>query len=219
MIVDLPTPPIKPAVQRFLGVNGYVGKFIPNLAEIAKLLRTVFNKNVAWHWQEEQEFAFKQLKDLLVTVPVLKFNDVKEYISIQVDACQSGLVASLIQNKRPVSMGSKELNKTEVNYPIIEKELLAICFGCKKCHHYIYGKSITVEPDHKPLVSIMQKPLHMFSTWMQCMRIHLLNYDLNVVHVKGSTLQIPCPRRILAKSLQQICLTMKSGSLEIACKK
>ena len=43
-IVDLPTPTDKPALQRFLGMIGYVGKFIPNLAEIAKPVRTVFKQ-------------------------------------------------------------------------------------------------------------------------------------------------------------------------------
>ena len=65
-IIDMPTPADKPALQRFLGMMEYVGKFIPNLAEIAKPLRMVLQKNVAWHWQEGQDSAFRQLKELLI---------------------------------------------------------------------------------------------------------------------------------------------------------
>ena len=185
-IVDMPTPTDKSAIQRFLGMIGYVGKFIPNLAQISKPLRLVLQKSVAFHWQEKQENAFKHLKQLLVRAPVLKFYDVKQSITIQVDACNSGLGAVLMQENRPVSMASKALNSTEMNYAIIEKELLAICFGCKKFHHYIYGKPVIVETDHKPLVSIMQKPIYMLSSRMQRMRMRLLNYNLHVVYIKGS---------------------------------
>ena len=43
-IVDMPTPTDKTALQKFLGMIGYVGKFISNLAEMSKLFRLIFKK-------------------------------------------------------------------------------------------------------------------------------------------------------------------------------
>lgn len=51
------------------------------------------------------------------------------------------------------------MTDTEKGYAQIEKELLAVVFGCIRFHQYIYGKKVTVESDHKPLVSIFNKPL------------------------------------------------------------
>ena len=185
-ILELVTPTDKQAVQRFLGMIGYIGKFIPNLSEIAKPLRLLLSKEIAWHWNEEQEVAFKRLKELLTKAPVLKYFDVNKPITIQVDASKSGLGAALFQDNHPISLASKALDKTQQNYAVIEKELLAICFGCKKFHEYIFGKEVTIETDHKPLVSIMIKPLHMLTARVQRMRMRLQNYNLRVIYLKGS---------------------------------
>ena len=105
---------------------------------------------------------------------------------MQVDASKSGLGATLFQNNHPVSMASKALNTTQENYAVIEKEMLAICFGCKKFHEYIFGRHVTVETDHKPLVHIMTKPMHSLTARMQRMRMRLQNYDITLKYTKGT---------------------------------
>ena len=72
-ILELPTPTDKSSVQRFLGMIGYVGKCIPNLSEIAEPLRILLQKEIAWHWANEQETAFIGLKSLLMNAPVIKY--------------------------------------------------------------------------------------------------------------------------------------------------
>ena len=68
-------------------------------------------------------------------------------LTLQVDASKSGLGATLFQDEKPKAMASKALNQTQNNYAVIEKELLEICFGCKKFHESILGKEVTVETD------------------------------------------------------------------------
>ena len=53
-------PSNKQGVQRFLGMLGYVRKSI--LSEIARPLRTLLSKDIAWHWDNEKEQAFVSLK-------------------------------------------------------------------------------------------------------------------------------------------------------------
>ena len=185
-IKDMPEPKDKQAIQRFLGMMNYVAKFIPNLSEVAKPLRVLLSKETAWHWDESHRAAFKELKRLLGKAPVLKFYDVKQQITLQVDACKSGLGAALMQDKHPIAMASRALNEAQCNYAVIEKELLAICFGCTKFHEYVYGKEIIVETDHKPLVAIMAKPIHKLSARMQRMRLKLQNYNIKTCHISGS---------------------------------
>ena len=75
------------------------------------------------------------------------------------DASLKGLGAVLLQEGHPITYTSKALTRTQQNYAQIEKEMLAILFGCVRFHEYIYGiPDIEVETDHKPLEAILRKP-------------------------------------------------------------
>lgn len=83
--------------------------------------------------------------------PVLALYDVNKAVTLSVDASSKSLGAALLQDGRPVAYGSRMLTKAEQNYPQIEKEAIAVLFGCKKFHEYVYGKELFVETDHKTL--------------------------------------------------------------------
>ena len=90
-IVDMPPPSDKNGVQRFLGMISYVHKCISNMSEIAKPLRTLLSKDIDWHWQHEQEAAFQMLKKKVKAAQVLSYYNVRKPITLQIDACRSGL--------------------------------------------------------------------------------------------------------------------------------
>lgn len=46
----------------------------------------------------------------------------------------------------------RSLTQAKGHYAQIEKELLAVVFGCERFNHYIYGRPVDVMSDHKPLV-------------------------------------------------------------------
>ena len=89
--------------------------------------------------------------------PVLKYYNVHEEVTIQCDASEVGLGATLLQNGQPIAYASRALSKTEQCYAQIEKECLAIVFACERFDHYIYVKDcITVQSDHKPLETMLK---------------------------------------------------------------
>ena len=138
-----------------------MAKFIPKLSEVTSPLRELLQKDVHWHWDEYHKKSFQEIKKLLSSDRCLAFFDVSRPITIQVDASNSGLGAVLLQEGKPVAYASRSLTSSEKNYAIIEKELLAVVFGCERFHQYVYGNKTLVESDHKPLESIMKKPLVM----------------------------------------------------------
>lgn len=75
------------------------------------------------------------------------------------DASKHGLGAALLQKGKLVGYASKSLTSTEQEYAQIEKEMYAIVFGAERFHQYIYGNQIDVTTDHKPLETILKKPL------------------------------------------------------------
>ena len=61
--------------QRFLGMVNYLGKFIPNLAEVTALLQVLLKKDVVFNLQKPQLDAIEKLKTLITPDIILKFFD------------------------------------------------------------------------------------------------------------------------------------------------
>lgn len=189
-ISELPVPEDAAAVHRFLGMLTYLGKFIDNLSEITAPLRELLHDNVQWHWDHPQQQAFDKLKSMVISPPVLTYYDVAKPVVLTCDASNFGLGAALLQEDKPVAYASRTLTDTEKRYAQIEKEMLAIVFACTKFHQYIYGKPIIVETDHKPLVTIMNKPLLSAPARLQSMMLSLQRYNIQLIYKKGKELYL-----------------------------
>ena len=154
-IVEMPPPTDKLGVQRLLGLAQYLAKFLPHLSDTTKPLRDLTQNDAQWVWNEPQQTAFEKLKEMVTCTPVLRYYNLKEEVTLQCDASQSGLGAALMQNGQPVAYASRALTPAETRYAQIEKELLAIVFACERFDAYVYGRDlVNVETDHKPLKSL-----------------------------------------------------------------
>ena len=189
-ITKMPKPEDKQDEQRLLGMVNYVAKFAPNISEVTAPLRELFKKDVAWHWTECHEQSLVAIKKVLTeTSPgVLRYYDPKKPVGLQVDACKSGLGAVLVQDGSPIAYASRSLTETECRYAQIEKELLAVVFGVERFHQYIYAKELALETDHRPLVSIISKPLDKAPARLQRMLLKLQRYHINLQYKPGKEL-------------------------------
>ena len=80
-------------------------------------------------------------------------------MELSVDASPYGLGAVIMHvypngTRRPIAYASRTLNEHEKRYGQIDKEALAIMFGLKRFHLYLYGRHFTILTDHKPLERI-----------------------------------------------------------------
>jgi len=87
-----------------------------------------------WEWIERQKKAFRELKEKFMKEPVLVALDLDKKMRMEVDisdyAMESVLSMECKDEKwRPVVFLSKSLNKTERNYEIHDKEMLAVIRG------------------------------------------------------------------------------------------
>jgi len=68
-------------------------------------------------------------------------------------------------------------------------ELLAVVFGMERFHTYVYAQQdMTVETDHKPLISISKKALSSAPKRLQRLLLRLQRYTFNLVYRPGSEL-------------------------------
>lgn len=188
-IARFPTPECRDDLVRFLGMVTYLGRFLPDLAFKTHNMRSLVKKDIVFMWTSTHTNEFELLKQTVSNAPVLQLYNPKLDTKISCDASKKGLGAILQQKHGDdwlaVAFGSRATTETESRYAPIERETLAIEFACTRFHQYIYGQTIDVDTDHKPLVAIFSKSLNDCPARIQRMRLKLQKYDLKLNHIPG----------------------------------
>ncbi|KAM9552819.1 uncharacterized protein ACWYII_034841 [Salvelinus alpinus] len=185
---NMERPKNKDDVRRFMGMITYIAKLILQLSAQSAPLRCLLEQKNEWECSHEQENCFKILKKTITEEPVLRFYDPEKSTRISADESQFGLGAVLLQHDdtwQPVTYASRALTGAETRYAQIEKELLVSTYACERFHQYVYGRDFEVGTDHKPLVSIMSKPLNDCPMRIQRMLIRLQKYDVKMIYTPG----------------------------------
>ncbi|CAM5173343.1 unnamed protein product [Eretmochelys imbricata] len=191
VIRDWPAPHTKKQVQVFIGMAGYYRRFVPPFSAIATPITELCKKGKPDKviWTEQCQEAFRALNEALVSGPVLANPDFDKPFVVFTDASDTGLGAVLMQEdekgeRHPIVYLSKKLLPWEQHYAAIEKECLAMVWALKKLEPYLFGRHFTIYTDHSPLTWLHQ----MKGANAKLLRWSLLlqDYDLDVVHVKGS---------------------------------
>jgi hypothetical protein len=114
---------------------------------------------VSWRWEKRQSQAFEDAKNLLKSSSLLVHYDPLKKLVLSYDASSTGSVLSHDMgdgNEKPIAYASRTLGPAEKNYSQLEKEGLAIIFGVKKFHQYLYGQKFKILTDHKPLLGLFK---------------------------------------------------------------
>ena len=112
-------------------------------------------------WADTQQAAFTDIKQKVTSACALQYFDPGAPVTLQVDASDYGIGATLLQKNHPVAYSSTTLTKSEKdNYAQIERECLAIVHAMTRWDQWLYGHHhIVVESDHKPLETIFKHPI------------------------------------------------------------
>ena len=193
-VKDAPTPQNVTELKAYLGLLSYYSKFLPNMATTLAPLYHLLRKNVKWQWSPTQAKAFQNSKELLTSDSLLVHYDPNKTLTLMCDASPYGVGAVLSQIdekgvEKPVAYASRTLSRPEQNYSQLEKEALALIFGTKRFHNYLYGRSFTLYTDHKPLKSLLNESKAvptLASARIQRWALTLAAYQYNIVYKKGS---------------------------------
>ena len=156
-ILNLTRPKTKKDVRKICGLINYYRKFIPffshKIAPLTSLLKKENPNQIVWN--EDCEIAFEEIKHALASDPILAIPDLNKEFIVRVDASSKAIGAVLLQKHndilKPCFYISRKLLERECNYPIIEKECLAIVFALHHFSKYLLMNSFIIQSDHKPL--------------------------------------------------------------------
>ena len=185
-----PRPTTKKQVRSFMGLAGYYRDFIPNFAAIAAPLSDLTRKGQPSKvgWSDAHEKAYQTIKIILTSDPVLRLPDPEKTFVLRTDASDYGIGAVLMQEHEgklfPICYASRKLSDAERNYSTIEKECLAVVWGIKRFHMYLYGVRFVLQTDHEPLKYMNSAKF----TNNRLMRwaMFLQSYNMKVEAIKGS---------------------------------
>ena len=91
-------------------------------------------------------------------------------------------------SEHPIAYGSRTLSNAEKDYSNLEREALALVFGVKKFHQYIYGRHFSLVTDHKLLESLFngKKAIPtMAAARIQHWALTLAAYDYSIDYKPG----------------------------------
>ena len=120
----------------------------------------MLEKGRKWRWPEKGMKAFSETKRIISYDQVLTHYDPQLPIKLECDASAYGIGAVLSYvmvdgTDRPIGFMSRSLTSAERNYAQIDKEAVALIWGVKRFHSYLYGHHFTLVTDHQPLLSIL----------------------------------------------------------------
>jgi hypothetical protein len=188
---EWPKPTNVKEVQSFVGFANYYRRFIKNFGMIASPLTNLTKKTEEFKWTDECQHAFERLKDTIVSDTVLSQYDPKKPVELETDASDFAMGATVGQRDdegrmRPIAFASKKLHGAELNYPIYDKEFMAIIFGFKEFRHYLIGNmhKVKVYTDHKNIAyfASTQQLNGRQIRWAE----YLSEFNYEIIHRKGS---------------------------------
>ena len=182
---QMSAPQNRQELLSFLGLATYMSMFVQNLSGLSTTLRELTRKNVTFQRSDEHQEAFEAIKEGVSADVTLKYFDPQKPITLQVNASMAGLGTVLFQEVRPVTFASRALTETESRYANIEREMLAVVFGCERFHNFLFGQDFIVESDHKSLESIHLKHLSSAPARLRRMLLRLQPYTMVIKYKPG----------------------------------
>ncbi len=207
-LLDIPTPTSKEGLHALLCSYNFVRIFIPEFSILASPLYAA-TKGIIWkgpgsgrskgtrdvdpefHWTEVLDRALRQLKESLLSAPILLCPDYSQALFLSVDACLKGEGWVLWQIRKgkdgmliPVAIhyGSTKYGDTEAAWEVTRQEAHAIQSALKDVYDYIFSCHFYLLTDHRNLTflsSSVNRAVIRIRHFMQ-------QFNMTVVHVPGA---------------------------------
>lgn len=193
-VVNMPTPKTPKQIRRLLGMVSWYRRFIPNMSTMVAPLTALTKKNVKFKWSPECENALNNVKNTLISAPILSCPNFDYPFTLQTDSSSFGIGAVLSQEyngkEHVIAYISRALTKNEVKYSVTEKECISIIWACEKFRCYLESATpFTVITDHHSLLWLhnLKNPNGRLARWV----LRLQGFNYNIVHRPGKHHHVP----------------------------
>ncbi|KAG3230919.1 hypothetical protein PI124_g23984 [Phytophthora idaei] len=197
VISEWPTLSNVKELRQFLGLATYLCKYVENYAGKIRPLSQLLKKEAEWKWTAECQQADAAMQGL-TEAPILAVADQDRPFHVVCDASDFAIGCALMQHghegrDRVVYYQSRQLNPVERNYPVHDKELLAMMYALAKFRVYLLGSGpFVVYTDHASLRTAVKSPhiSQRMARWLS----FFAEYDFRVEYKPGrlNVTSTPC---------------------------
>src|SRR4051812_7649258 len=201
-ILDWTPPTTVKQVRSFLGLASYFRRFVENFSKIARPLTNLLHKGVKFEWTDKCQESFQALKDRLTSPPVLAPPDTQKDFVIYCDASRQGLGCVLMQERKVIAYGSRQLRTHEDKYPTHDLELAAVIYALKMWRHYLLGNRCEVYTDHQSLKYLFTQPDSNLRQQRWLEKIADFNMDIHYTPGKANVMADALSRKAYCSELE-----------------
>ena len=150
-LLDLPEPTSLPSLKRIIGMFAHYSQWLPKFSNHIHALV----QNNQFPISTEAKRSFNCLKSLLAEAALQPIVDGVQF-TVETDASNFAIGATLNQNGKPVAFHSRTLQGSELKHSAVEKEAYAIVEALRKWHHLLVGQRFTLVTDQKSVSFIIK---------------------------------------------------------------
>lgn len=201
-LIDLPVPSTKRELKRCLGMFAYYARWIKdfsaNIAPLSKVESFPLSSNAV--------SCFENLRKSLFSASLRCIND-DEAFTVETDASDLAIGATLNQNGRPVAFMSRSLTKSERRYSAVEKEATGIIEAVRKWAHFLHARPFTLITDQQAIAFMLdqRKRSKIKNAKIQQWRVELGTFEYTIRYRPGAYNCAP-------DALSRICSSTAHGS-------
>ena len=185
-------------VRAFLGLGNFYWHSIKDYAIITCPLMDLMCKDMPFTFGDMERGAFNALKAAFMKAPVLQYPDQDCEFWLETDASEFA-VGGVLSVKgddgdfRPVTYMSHSMTPPERNYPIHDKEMLAIIKATECWRHYLEATPYAFEiyMDHNNLTYFMRS--QNLSKQQAHWQLWMSHFNYSLVYWKGTAMHIANP--------------------------
>ena len=180
----------------FCGATSYLSRFLPKLSELLQPIKKLTRKNSIFHWTEECNKRFLEIKELITKAPVLHLPSKDDIFRLYIDTSREATGCTITQvptkdsqDEKLIGFYSRNLPESAKAYSVSELEAsgILICLSALKC---LKNRFIQIFTDHSALVHIMKSDKECPTLRLKKFVEQMSGYHYELAYKKGTEMVI-----------------------------
>ena len=187
-IRNLEPPKTLKQTRAFCGMVNFLSSFLPNLRCLLIPIYDLQKKSKKFKWTQKAEKAFKEIKELLISPPVLRAPTPEGLFRLESDTSHEGVGGTLFQKQGDewvvIGYHSKKLPISVKNFGVTELELTGLLVNIHGFMQLLHNRYFEVLVDHKAIEYMVKSKTEVPTTRFKTLLLKLSKYTTDLKYQK-----------------------------------